>query len=166
MLRDEAGTLQGGVLLFRDMTAPKRMERRVKANDATLISMFHHGLEAAFITTLEDSLYIGVNEGFLTLCGYSREEILGRTIEELNFCDSPAELMDTLEQVRNAQTVCERVLCFRTKSGCTFEGMLSAMPIEVGEQACILSALHNITWRKVEWEARPRLMGKLMSELG
>src|ERR1700687_1322543 len=48
VLRDEAGTLQGGVLLLRDMTAPKRMERRAKANDATLISMFHHGLEAAF----------------------------------------------------------------------------------------------------------------------
>jgi PAS domain S-box-containing protein len=166
VLRDEAGTLQGGVLLLRDMTAPKRMERRAKANDATLISMFHHGLEAAFITTMEDSLCIGVNEGFLALCGYSREEILGRTIEELNFCDSPGELTDTLEQVRNAQAVCERALCFRTKSGGTFEGILSAMPIEVGEQACILSALHNIIWREIEWEARPRLMGKLISELG
>ena len=129
MLRDEAGTLQGGVLLFRDMTAPKRMERRVKANDATLISMFHHGLEAAFITTVEDSFYIGVNEGFLALCGYSREGILGRTVEELNLCDNPTELMDTLDQVRNAQTVSERALCFRTKSGHRFEGMLSAMPI-------------------------------------
>jgi hypothetical protein len=43
--------------------------------------------------------------------------------------------------------------------------MLSAMSIEVGEQACILSALHNINWRKAEWEAQPRLIGKLMSEL-
>jgi hypothetical protein len=41
----------------------------------------------------------------VTLCGYSREEILGRTIEELNFCDSPNELIDALEQVRTAQTV-------------------------------------------------------------
>ena len=153
------------MLLLRDMTAPKRMERRAKANDATLISMFHHGLEAAFITTMEDALYIGVNEGFLALCGYSREEILGRTVEELNFCDSPGELMDTLSHVRKAQIVCERALRFRTKSGGAFEGMLSAMPIEVGEQACILSALHNITWRKVEW-ARPRLLGKSMSESG
>ena len=166
VLRDETGTLQGGVLLLRDMTVPKRMERQVEANDASLINMFHHGLEAAFITTLEDSLCIGVNEGFLTLCGYSGEEILGRRIEELNFCDSPAELMDTLEQVRNAQTVCERVLCFRTKSGYTFEAMLSAIPIEVGEEPCILSALRNITWRKVEWKAGSRLMGKLVSELG
>ena len=91
VLRDDAGALQGGVLLLRDMTVPKRMERQVQANDAGLINMFHHGLEAAFITTLEDSLYIGVNEGFLTLCGYSREEILDQTIEELNFCESPAE---------------------------------------------------------------------------
>jgi PAS domain S-box-containing protein len=166
VLRDETGTLQGGVLLLRDMTVPKRMERQVEASDESLISMFHYGLEAAFITTLEDSLYLGVNEGFLSLCGYSREEILGQTIEELNFCESPTGFIDVLEQVRNSQTVCERVLCFRSKSGRTFEGMLSAMPIEVSEEACILFALHRITWRKVEWEARPRLIGKLMSELG
>lgn len=166
VLRDEAGTLQGGVLLLRDTTVPKHMERRVEGNEASLISIFHYGLEAAFITTLEDLLYIGVNEGFLALCGYSREEILGRTIEELNFCDSPAELIDALEQVRTAQTVCDRVLCFRTKSGGTFEAMLSAMPVEVGEQACILSALHGITWRTAEWETRPRLTVKPMSESG
>jgi PAS domain S-box-containing protein len=166
VLRNEAGTLQGGVLLLRDMTVPKRTERQVKASEASLISVFHYGLEAAFITTLEDSLYVGVNDGFLTLCGYSREEILGRSIEELNFCDSPTELIDALEEVRTAQTVCDRALCFRTKSGCTFEAMLSAMPVEVGEQACILAALHGITWRRFEWETRPRLMVKPISELG
>jgi PAS domain S-box-containing protein len=166
VLRDEAGALQGGVLLLRDMTVPKRLERQVKANDANLINMFHYGFEAAFITTMDDLLYIGANEGFLTLCGYSREEILGRTVEELNLCDSPTELVDTLEQVRNAHTVCERPLCLRTKSGSMFEAMLSAMPIEVGEQVCILSTLHDIIWRKAEWEARPRLIGKIMPELG
>jgi PAS domain S-box-containing protein len=149
VFRDEAGTLQGGVLLLRDITMSKRMERQVEATDASLISMFHHGLEAVFITTVEDSLCIGANEGFLTLCGYSGEEILSRRIEELNLCDNSTELMDTLDQVRNAQTISERALCFRTKSGHRFEGILSAMPIEVGEQPCILSALHNLTWRKV-----------------
>jgi CHASE3 domain sensor protein len=165
VLRDEAGTLQGGVLLLRDMTVSKRTERQVKATEANLISIFHYGLEAAFITTLEDSYYIGVNEGFLILCGYSREEILGRTIEDLNFCDSPTELIDVLEQVRSAQTICDRILCFRTKSRGRFEAMLSAMPVEVGEQACILSALHGIRWRRDEWETVPRLTVKPISEL-
>jgi PAS domain S-box-containing protein len=165
VLRDESGALQGGVLLLRDITASKRMERQSEANDESLISMFHYGLEAAFITTAEDSLCVGVNEGLLALCGYSREEILGHTIEELNFCDSPTELIDILEHVRHAKIVSERVLCFRTRPGRTFEAVLSAMPIEVGGQPCILSALHNITWPKVEWAA-PRLIGKLTSELG
>jgi PAS domain S-box-containing protein len=91
------------VLLLRDLTASKRTERQVKAAEASLISIFHYGLEAAFITTLEDSFYIGVNEGFLILSGYSREEILGRTIEELNFGDSATELVDALELVRTAE---------------------------------------------------------------
>src|SRR4029077_16933368 len=80
VLRDETGTLQGGVLLLRDLTVSKRTERQVKATEASLISIFNYGLEAAFITTLDDSFYIGVNEGFLILSGHSREEILVRTI--------------------------------------------------------------------------------------
>ena len=42
VLRDEAGTLQGGVLLLREMTVPKRTERQIKANEASLISIFHY----------------------------------------------------------------------------------------------------------------------------
>ena len=103
-LRDEAGALQGGVLLFRDVTEHKSIESQLEANEASLISLFHYGLEAALIATLDDSLYIGVNEGFLRLCGYSRDEILGRPIEELNVFGSPTELGYALEQVRTGRS--------------------------------------------------------------
>ncbi len=146
-LRDEAGALQGGVLLFRDVTEHKSIESQLEANEASLISLFHYGLEAALIANLDDSLYIGVNEGFLRLCGYSRDEIIGRPIEELNVFGSPTELGYVLDQIRTGQIVRDRTVCFCAKSGRTFDAALSVLPIEFGGLACVLFILSGIEWR-------------------
>jgi len=146
-LRDEAGALQGSVLLFRDVTEHKSLESQVQANEASLINLFHYGLEAALIATLDDSLYIGVNEGFVQLCGYSRDDILGRPIEELNVFGNLTELEYALDQIRTGQILRDRTVCFGTKSGRTFDAVLSVLPIGFGGLACVLFALSGIAWR-------------------
>ncbi len=153
VIRDEVGTLQGGVLLFRDDKARTRMERQLKAKETSLIELFDHGLEAACIASLEDALCMRVNERFLRLFGYSRGEILGQTIEDANFCASPAGLREALERVRITGAVYDQLLRFCTKAGRTFEARLSALPVEVGGKACIMFALQNITWPKLEWRS-------------
>jgi len=142
VLRDEAGGLRGGVLFLRDVTEHKRMERQLRTNETGLISLFHYGLEAGFIVALEDSVCIGVNEGFLKLSGYSREELLGQTIDELSFCRNSADLRSALEQARIAQ-MSGCTLRIRTKSGRMFEAALSALQVEIGAEACILFAIQR-----------------------
>jgi PAS domain S-box-containing protein len=152
VLRDEAGGLRGGVLFLRDVTEHKRMERQLRTNETSLISLFHYGLEAGFIVALEDSICIGVNEGFLKLSGYLREELLGQTIEELSFCRNSADLRLVLEQARIGQASgCPLRLC--TKSGRTFEAALSALRVEIGGEACILFAIQR--YSAVAVAARP-----------
>src|SRR5690242_12156441 len=146
-LRDEAGTLQGGVLLLRDVTEHRSMERELEANEASLISLFHYGLEAALIASLDDSLYIGVNEGFLRVSGYSRDEILGRSAKELNLFDSPVELGYALDQVRTGLIVRNRTLSFRAKSGRIFDATLSVLPMEFGGLVCAVLIFSGIERR-------------------
>jgi PAS domain S-box-containing protein len=157
-LRDEAGALQGGVLLFRDVTERKSLESALAVNETSLITLFHYGIEAALIATLDDSRYIGVNEGFLRLCGYSREEILGRQIEDFNVFVSSNELGYALDRVRTGQIVRNRTACFCAKSGRPFDADLSVLPIEIGGMACVVFILSSI-----EWRARPSgLLGDLV----
>jgi PAS domain S-box-containing protein len=143
VLRDKAGGLRGGVLFLRDVTAHKRMERQLKANETSLINLFHYSVEAGFVVTLEDSLCIGVNEGFLRLCGYSREEILGQTVDGFGFCDNAAELKGALELGRSGQVVCDRTMRFRAKSGRRFEAVVSIVPVEIDGEACIVFAVRQ-----------------------
>jgi PAS domain S-box-containing protein len=146
-VRGDSGALQGGVLLFRDTTELKSIERELEAREASLIGIFHYGLEAALIATLEDSLCVGVNEGFLRLSGYAREEVIGRPVEELKIFNNPADLGYAIERVRTGQLVRERAPCFSAKQGRAFEATLSMVPIEFSGLSCAFIILGSIEWR-------------------
>ncbi len=146
-IRDDSGALQGGVLMFRDTSAVKAIERELEAREETLIGIFHYGLEAALVATLEDSLCVGVNEGFLRLSGYPREEIIGRPVEELKVFASAEDLRYAMERVRTGQYVRERASCFSAKEGRAFEATLAVLPIEFSGLSCALIILGGIEWR-------------------
>ena len=146
-IRDDSGALQGGVLMFRDTSAAKAVERELEAREETLIGIFHYGLEAALVATLEDSLCVGVNEGFLRLSGYPREEIIGRPVEELKVFGSPEDLRYAMERVRTGQYVRERASCFSAKEGRAFEATLAVLPIDFSGLSCALIILGGIEWR-------------------
>jgi PAS domain S-box-containing protein len=146
-IRDDSGALEGGVLLFRDTTAAKSIEHALQAREETLIGIFHYGLEAALIATLDDSLCVGVNEGFVRLSGYPRDEVVGRGLEELRVFSNPADLRYAMERVRTGQFVRERASCVAAKGGRAFEATLSIVPIEFSGLACALISLSGIEWR-------------------
>ncbi len=159
-LRDETGKLQGGVLLVRDMTERISMRNRLEANEAILISLFQFGLEAAFITTLEDAVCIGANDGFLRLSGCSQDEIVGWPIEQVSVFGGSVELRDALAQARSGQIVRARA-GFRARSGRVFDAVLSVLPIELDGTACLL-----FTFKGVEWRGQPsRLLQNLVGTL-
>jgi PAS domain S-box-containing protein len=147
-IRDDSGALQGGVLLFRDTTEIKSIERELEAKEASLIGIFHYGLEAALIVTLDESLCVGVNEGFLRLSGCVREEVIGRAVKELKVFNNPADLGYAMERVRTGQLVRERAPCFSAKQGRAFEATVSVVPIEFSGLACALIILGSIEWRR------------------
>jgi len=147
-IRDDSGALQGGVLLFRDTTEIKSIERELEAKEASLIGIFHYGLEAALIATLDDSLCVGVNEGFLRLSGSVREEVIGRAVKELKVFNNPADLGYAMERVRTGQLVRERAPCFSAKQGRAFEATVSVVPIAFSGLACALIILGSIEWRR------------------
>jgi PAS domain-containing protein len=171
-IRGNSGALEGGVLLFRDTSAVKSIERELKAREETLIGIFHYGLEAALIASLDDSLCVGVNEGFVRLSGSPRDEVVGRRLDELEIFSNPADLQYALERVRTGQFVRERTSCVRAKEGRAFEATLSVVPIEFSGLPCALLSLSGIEWRSGYFSSirglmpsppQPRLADKKLS---
>jgi PAS domain S-box-containing protein len=126
---------------FIDITERKKAEE-------TFRKAFDANPEPMTISSISEGRYIDVNEGFLRVTGYRREEVIGHTSTDLNFWERPearAELVDTL---RIEGSVRNREFTFRTKSGEKRIALDSSEFIEVAGQKCMISILRDMTEQK------------------
>src|SRR5262249_15211420 len=133
----------------------------------TLASMSDQGtaahLRAAFelsptiltITSLEGGPLLGVDEPFLRVSGWTREEVIGRPIPDIGLWIDPGERLRALETLRAGGTVRDMEARFRTKSGDELVLILNADLIVVDGRPCVITALIDITERvRAETEHR------------
>ncbi len=99
------------------------------------------------LTGLADGRIRDANDAFLSTSGYTREEILGRTPVELGLWVDPAEREEGRRNIRAGRPVRGQECRFRMKSGEERVMVLSADIVQFDGEACILSALTDITDR-------------------
>ncbi|HSE30872.1 MAG TPA: PAS domain S-box protein [Pyrinomonadaceae bacterium] len=134
-------------LILRDVTERRRAEEALRQSEEKFSKAFRANPQPMSITTLSEGRYIDVNESFLTMSGYRREEAIGHTSLELGIWETPerrAEFVRGLVQtgsVRNVETK------FRTKSG-EFRVLLSSSELlEIRGELCLIVASSDITER-------------------
>ncbi len=129
-----------GVVL--DVTERRKVEER-------FYKAFSANPQPITIATIAEGRYIDVNESFVRVTGYQREQVIGHTALELNFWVAPAD-RDKLVGLLNTQgSVRDLEITFRTKSGKIRTALDSAEVIEIAGQKCILAIFDDITDRKV-----------------
>jgi two-component system cell cycle sensor histidine kinase/response regulator CckA len=121
-------------------------ERR-NAED-TFRKAFNANPEPITIATLPEGRFIDVNDSFLRVSGYSREEVIGRTSRELNFWGNPEDRARFVEMLKTQGSVRDLEITFRTKSGEIRAAVDSAELIEVAGQECAIAIFRDITERK------------------
>jgi len=100
------------------------------------------------ISSISEGRYIDVNEGFLRVTGYRREEVIGHTSTELNFWERPEARAELVDVLRTEGSVRNREITFRTKSGEMRVALDSSEIIEVAGQKCMISILRDMTEQK------------------
>ena len=110
---------------------------------------FNANPEPISIATIAEGRYIDVNESFLRITGYRREEVIGRTSLELNFWERPEDRAQLVEQLIKQGSVRDKEFTFRVKSGEKRTGLDSAEAIEIAGQKCVFAIFKDITERKV-----------------
>jgi PAS domain S-box-containing protein len=130
----------------------------VKANKANLKRLeaeskfriaFEANPESITITTFEDGTYLEANEVFLSTIGYEHSELVGKSALELGvWTDSQSRALLT-EKLQRGERVIDWEARFRTKSGEERQMVLSAHPVQLEGQLCILSILRDVTEQRV-----------------
>ncbi len=125
------------------LTLRERDEAEVKFQKA-----FRSSPEWMTISTLEEGRYVEVNDTFVEMSGYSREEVLGRTSSELGIWVNAGERRDMIKILREKGTMKDQEATFRTKSGKLLTMLRSAELIEIDGKECVINMGRDITDRK------------------
>ena len=106
--------------------------------------IFHSGPIAFSITTLEEGRFLEVNAAFEARYGYSRQEVLGRTVNELRIWDDPADRRLLVTQLQRGGPIRNVITRLRAKSGEIKLTAYSADRIEFDGQRCILALSEDV----------------------
>ena len=110
--------------------------------------IFNTGPDAAMITRFKDGAFLDINEGFATLFGVSREELLGEGKNHFSIWQDLKDRQVFLEQLDKKRT-CENVeFSFMRRDGSAFYGMISARKILINDVLHIVSVVRDVTERK------------------
>ncbi|MFH1035570.1 MAG: PAS domain S-box protein [Pseudomonadota bacterium] len=143
-IRDGRGAVMGAVLVFHDISESQRAERALRDSEEKFRLAFKTSPDAININRLSDGLYLDVNDGFLAITGYTRQEVVGHGSLELDIWQDPADRQRLVEGLTRHGRVTNLEAKFRYKDGRVRAGLMSAVVLELEGQACILSITRDI----------------------
>jgi PAS domain S-box-containing protein len=155
---DSAGKIIGASKIARDITEQKRAEELLHASEEKFAKAFNLSPHFITITSLDDGRFVEVNDSFLEMSGYTREEIIGRTADELNLWVNPKLREEGLARIKQNQAIKNIEAEFRMKNGEVRVGLASAEIIELCGKPCILTVVNDITDRKRAEQEREALL--------
>jgi PAS domain S-box-containing protein len=126
-------------------------EENLRHSEERFSKAFRSSPVPIVITTESDDRYIDVNQAFLTMLEFEREEVIGRTSEELHICAAPEGRAALIDRIGKAGSAPPVELELRTKTG--KRRIVQAVPeiISVDETRCILVLTIDVTEaRKLE----------------
>src|SRR5690606_18879834 len=99
------------------------------------------------IASADDRRIIEVNPSLVRASGYTREELIGSTTEELGLWVHDEQRQEFLHRLQTTGTVRDLEAEFRTKTGGQRSILLNADIIELGGRRCMLTVGVDVTER-------------------
>jgi PAS domain S-box-containing protein len=146
------------VAAIRDITDRKRSEEALRSSEERFVTMFRLSPNALLISRLSDGLCLKANDAFLSLTGYTLDEILGRTTLEdgFNFWVDPSLRQRMKEELAERQIVRGVEGDVRRKDGTVVRVLLSSSVFVIGQETCVISAVVDITAKQAMEEVMRR----------
>ena len=136
----------GFIAVQHDVTERKVSEEALRKSEQGFSLVFHASPIPTSISEIETGQLLDVNEQFLRILGYSREEVLGKTARELGIWTDPG-VRDRVGAHLGQGPIRDQVICIRTRSGMVRDVVESAVPIDLGGLKCVLWTFLDITER-------------------
>ncbi|HEV8197180.1 MAG TPA: ATP-binding protein [Gemmatimonadales bacterium] len=130
--------------ITREIRRRRTIEEETQRAEERFRSLFQLDPDGVMVTLIDSGEVIEVNDSAVDLTGFSREEMMGRSVLELRLWGRLEQRQQVLEQVRR-DTICRDVpVLMRRKDGRTMDIEYSGRLIEVDGKRCLLSILRDV----------------------
>ena len=136
-----------------DITKRKRREAALRESEERFTRFFRAIPVSTSITRLSDGQFTDINDKFLALFGYTREEVVSQNPLKLEMWASPEERAKMVKILQEQGRIQDFEAQIHRKSGEIRDVLISAEVIEVAGEQYILGHTHDITERKQAEEA-------------
>jgi len=136
------------ISISTNITERRRMEQALRESEEKFSRAFHAIPEAVSISRVEDGVFLDVNESFCREKGYTREEVIGHTVDELHLWEAPGRREEIIRMIKEQGGISNIEYAARTKSGEALTVLLSADIIGIKGEPCMITISNNITERK------------------
>jgi PAS domain S-box-containing protein len=140
----------------RDITSRKRAERTLLESERKFSIIFDKAPFPIILARLPQGYLVDINEAWLKLFGFTREQVVGKTSLELGINRDPEGLPPLFTELQERGSVRNReFICF-TKDGEARVVSCNMDAVEFGGNSYLLSTLNDITEHKRVEEERRR----------
>jgi PAS domain S-box-containing protein len=146
--RKKTSSAANAAELARVQEALRQSEVSRRESQAFFERSFHGNPTLMSIASAEDRRIIEVNPSLVRASGYSREELIGSTTEEIGLWAHDEQRLEFLRLLGTTGTVRDFEAEFRTKSGMARSILVNADIIELGGRKCMLTVGVDVTERR------------------
>ena len=167
------------IILFKEnksMTMRKRAEDALYESEVRFRTFFRTSPDAITISRLRDGLIVNVNNGFISLSGYAKKDVLGKSTLDMDLWHDPDDRERMISELRENGKLDNFEAKFKRKGGHVIDALVSARMISLNQEPLILSVTRDISELKktekvllasqnfLQISNRNRLMNSLLNE--
>ena len=141
VITEDDGEPECLVLVMADVSdqfeAEDRFEKTFAANPAP-----------AVICRLADQCIVKLNEGFLEMTGYARDEVLGRSLHDIDVLERAERRDFALKRLAAGQSIPQMEACLSIPGNRDRLVIVAGQPLEVDDDACMLFSFVDLEPRR------------------
>lgn len=141
VIKDAHDTPECLVLILKDATerfqAEERFQKTFAANPAP-----------AIICRLTDLRFVKVNQGFIEMTGYRKEQLLGRSTYEIDLMKDAERRAVGIERLSLGETIPQMEACIDLPGGGSKWVIVAGQPLDVGDEPCMLFTFADLERQK------------------
>ncbi len=122
--------------------------RQLQESEVRYRTAFMTSPEPIVLSRLPDGRYLDVNQGFERTFGWRRDEVIGKTSQELGIWTHAEHREEFIRLVHEQGRVDDFETDFFTQQGQVVASLVSANSISIDGQSCILTVVRDITEHK------------------